>query len=325
MKQLFKLWPLLLIIGCSGLSNEPEKISDNILFAASVEEQKDHFRIGKGEFCKRNGNIGTCGFVRYISGGQAKVVCKNNSADAIEEARSYKIQNDFYFSPEIKGYIFKECDGEFKMLYVDGSSYVPIMVTPSDEEKLKQSQLEWSFKLTDVQNKPTYIAKYEELQVREAQEKKLMAQKKVQEEIDAKKQREEQKEELDKRRNELKKNWGQKNYKGSVVHFSKKDALLVSGYLGMMSWYDATINCRNQDMRLPSLDEMESLSANGLCTVVTNNCGIQIWTNTSRRNDRNAQRNMMVGEGVWTWAEVNNGGLPTGPSQNFGVGVICVK
>jgi hypothetical protein len=193
------------------------------------------------------------------------------------------------------------------------------MLNPNDEEKLKQPQTEWSFKLTDVENKSTYVAKYETQLASEAQDKILTAQKKVQDGKDAENARLEE----EKRRNQLKKNWSQKNYQGNAIHFSKKDALMVSEYVGRMGWLDANMNCRNQGLRLPTLDEMESLSSSGLCAVVIDNCELPLWTITSRHNDKNAQRNMIVGNGAWAWAEANGQGIPTSLSSENGV--ICVR
>lgn len=321
MKQAFKLWPLLYILGCASESQnstsnqERASLTDDIFYASPVELETDHYKVTEGKLCKKNSEVKPCSYDVAESRGQIKIICKQGD-EKTTGARYHLIKDTFFISSETKGFIYKQCGGEFKIYYMKEGNHEsinePVMFTPKDEEKLKQPKKNWSFKLLDVENKPAYIAKYEAQLEREAQEK-----------IQAEAARKKQLAEEEKRLNELKKNWSQKNYQGNSIHFSKKDALLVSDYLGMMSWYDATMNCRNQSMRLPTLDEMESLSANGLCTVAINNCEMPIWTDTSRKNDRNVQRNMMVGNGAWTWAEANGQGLPSGLMTTFGV--LCVR
>ena len=174
----------------------------------------------------------------------------------------------------------------------------------------------WQF--YSLEEKKLFEGSYEEMKkVSEAYDQELQKAHKMDENARQKARNDVTKKALE----EVKKNWSIKTYNGSNMHFSKKDALIVSNFLGMMNWLDASANCRQRGMKLPTLDESIKLNVNGLCSVALN-CGYPIWTETKRSNDTNALRNMQINTGE-AWGMFQGQGMPSKLRDDLGV--VCVR
>lgn len=301
---------------------------------APVEEQTSYIQISKsknaeevsfvpwhGSVCFEKGQLEGCGKSKWQIGGADKgymvLECAGDKSKSIEiPLITLKPQK---LSELQLGYLFSNCTSSGKtnvkarLKEYDTETNPPyIAVLPSNAKDLEEAASQGLELWSDHAKK--FAETYEADLKKQAQDKEENLKKAVL----AKLQRET---ESNIKTEEIKKNWSTKAYSGNTFFFSKKDKLLVSAFVGRMNWLDATANCRGQGLRLPSIDEAEALSSNGLCQVVTNNCFMPLWTGTSRHNDQNAQRNMLVENGAW--GLLNGQGFPSRLTDELGV--ICVK
>lgn len=311
---------LCLLVSCASKSSNVKTVL-HIQVKKMKNAEENVYRAWNGVVCEKQGKLQPCGDseeeIGKMIGGLIVFECSNNSSKSIElHLISGKPKR---LSDQDMGYLFSNCTINGKTIVKtkvkkigEGETFIYTAVLPSDAKTIEEA-LANGYELTSENS--AKLAQVYELNLKEGAEGK---EKRMKEEALAQSKRDaESKAALD----AIKKNWAIKNYLGHKVFFSKADNLLVGEYVGMMNWFDATSNCRNQKMRLPNVDEAVSLSSNGLCPIVLENCGFPIWTSTSRHNDKNAQRNMIVGNDAWA---VGNG--QSFPSElKSELGVVCVK